>query len=244
MKLKRTKHVRKTLLFYKNNFGVQAPYHVLIDGTFCKAALKYKINISEQLPKYLDAEVRLQTTPCVIAECEYFGKMLYGPLKVLQQFKVKPCAHETPQAPLQCLRRMVKGKKCSEKFFIATQDALLSEKVRKLAGVPLLYISHNAIILEAPSDASKSAADSHVKGALLPTTSEQTNLAALKKIVFGEESSQGKKKRRRKIKGPNPLSCKKKKKENAGVGKGKSETVEKKSRSRHKRKSEKQTVET
>ena len=73
MKVKRQKTVRRTLLFYKNEFGVTPPYHVLVDGTFCKAALRFKVNISEQLPKYLEADVRVETTSCVLAECQYFG---------------------------------------------------------------------------------------------------------------------------------------------------------------------------
>ena len=73
MKVKRHKHIKKTLNFYKTNFGLSAPYRVLIDGTFCKAALTNKINIREQLPKYLDAEVQICTTVCVKKECEAFG---------------------------------------------------------------------------------------------------------------------------------------------------------------------------
>jgi len=73
MKVKRQKTVKRTLLFYKNYFDVKPPYNVVVDGTFCKAALKYKINIMEQLPKYLDAQVNMHTTRCCLAECEYFG---------------------------------------------------------------------------------------------------------------------------------------------------------------------------
>ena len=72
-KIKRQRHVKKTMSFYRQNFGLEPPYTVLIDGTFCKEALNFKINIMEQLPKYLDAEVTLATTPCVKAECVTFG---------------------------------------------------------------------------------------------------------------------------------------------------------------------------
>jgi len=76
MKGKRQKLRKKTLLFYKNYFGFKPPYSVLLDGTFCKAALQTKINIMEQLPKYLDAEVKYFTTSCVLGECEALGKYL------------------------------------------------------------------------------------------------------------------------------------------------------------------------
>ena len=74
MKVKRQKKVRKILTFYTTNYGLQSPYNVLVDGTFCKAALKFKVNIGEQLPKYLDAQTNLFTTKCVKHECEQLGK--------------------------------------------------------------------------------------------------------------------------------------------------------------------------
>jgi U3 small nucleolar RNA-associated protein 23 len=54
-----------------------AVLQVLIDGTFCRAALNGKINIGEQMPKYLDAEVKLCTTACVMAECRALGLYLF-----------------------------------------------------------------------------------------------------------------------------------------------------------------------
>ncbi len=77
MKVKRQKHLRKTLIFYKSYFNICAPYRVLIDGTFCKSALKFKLNIGEQLPKYFETEVRLYTTPCIIAECQALGNGIF-----------------------------------------------------------------------------------------------------------------------------------------------------------------------
>lgn len=99
MGIKRQKQVRKSLAFYKKNFGYSPPYYVLVDGTFCRAALKQKINIREQLPKYLEAEVNICTTQCILDECEAFGKTLYmynygvwiGPLqKPNKMFKMSP----------------------------------------------------------------------------------------------------------------------------------------------------------
>ena len=80
-KIKRQKTVKKHLQFYQNNFGIKPPYNILLDGTFCKAALKCQVNIGDQLPKYLDSEVKIFTTKCVLSECEALGKMqlLYTP---------------------------------------------------------------------------------------------------------------------------------------------------------------------
>lgn len=62
MKIKRQKQAKKAISFYKYNFNFREPFQILIDGTFCQAALKNKIQIKEQLPKYLMGEVRLCTT--------------------------------------------------------------------------------------------------------------------------------------------------------------------------------------
>ena len=79
MKVKRQKKVRKILSFYSNNYGHKTPYKVLVDGTFCKAALTFKLNITEQLSKYLEGEVKLSTTRCVLTECEALGKFPIKP---------------------------------------------------------------------------------------------------------------------------------------------------------------------
>lgn len=65
MKIKRQKQAKKTISFYKYNFSFREPFQILIDGTFCQAALKNKIQIKEQMPKYLMGEVQLCTTKYV-----------------------------------------------------------------------------------------------------------------------------------------------------------------------------------
>lgn len=40
MKVKRCKKANKRMSFYVNNFAFREPYQVMIDGTFCHAALK------------------------------------------------------------------------------------------------------------------------------------------------------------------------------------------------------------
>jgi len=55
------------------------------------------------------------------------GSLLYGPLKILQQYTVVPCKHKRPVLPYNCLRKMaVASKKGKEKYFIATQASFAS----------------------------------------------------------------------------------------------------------------------
>ncbi|XP_062609373.1 rRNA-processing protein UTP23 homolog [Saccostrea cucullata] len=122
MGIKRQKQVRKSLAFYKKNFGYSPPYHVIVDGTFCRAALKQKINIREQLPKYLEAEVNICTTQCILEECEAFGSVLYGPLKILQQYQKAPCGHsKSIKGADKCIQHTTKK---TVKYIVGTQVML------------------------------------------------------------------------------------------------------------------------
>uniref|UniRef100_A0A8C2LHC3 UTP23 small subunit processome component n=1 Tax=Cricetulus griseus TaxID=10029 RepID=A0A8C2LHC3_CRIGR len=62
MKITRQKHAKKHLGFFRNHFGVREPYQILLDGTFCQAALRGRIQLREQLPRYLMGETQLCTT--------------------------------------------------------------------------------------------------------------------------------------------------------------------------------------
>lgn len=73
MKIKRYKKAQRIIAFYRNTFGFRPPYQVLIDGTFSQQALKNKVNIAEQIEKYLGDKVKLLTTVCVITETEKLG---------------------------------------------------------------------------------------------------------------------------------------------------------------------------
>ncbi|XP_064606666.1 rRNA-processing protein UTP23 homolog [Liolophura sinensis] len=233
MKLKRLKHARKVMGFYKNNFDFAPPIRVLIDGTFCKAALKFKINISEQLPKYLDCEVKQCTTQCVLAECEALGPLLYGPFKVLQQFHIQSCSHDTPIPASKCLLSMIKQQN-KAKFYIATQDQELAERLRSRPGNPLLFIAYNAINLEAPAETSRKRAHKKVQSNMVPTDFHKEILDKMKTDVLGPATHVNKH-RHKKVKGPNPLSCKKKKSK-TGTGKSSIPTETKKVGRRKKKK--------
>nr|XP_022316011.1 zinc transporter 7-like [Crassostrea virginica] len=232
MGIKRQKQVRKSLAFYKKNFGYSPPYYVLVDGTFCRAALKQKINIREQLPKYLEAEVNICTTQCILDECEAFGSVLYGPFKILQQYQKAPCGHsKSIKGADKCIQHTTKK---TVKYIVGTQDPVLREVLRNRAGLPILYIAFNAIMLENPSTASLEVAEKKTETELKPTSHQQSVIQTLKKQTFGEETVVVKKKRK-KIKGPNPLSCKKSKKKRTDV-KPRTNTEETKKRRRRKKK--------
>uniref|UniRef100_A0A8R1E4Z0 rRNA-processing protein UTP23 homolog n=2 Tax=Caenorhabditis japonica TaxID=281687 RepID=A0A8R1E4Z0_CAEJA len=149
MKVKRIKRANRLLTFFKYNFKFNPPYRVLVDGTFCNAALQEKLNLAEQIPKYLTEATHLMTTKCVLKELENFGPLLYGALVIAKQFEVAECTHSTPRAASDCLahlaRRAASGK---TKYLIATQDDELTEKLRGIVGTPIMYIKFKTVLLD------------------------------------------------------------------------------------------------
>uniref|UniRef100_A0A672PAJ6 rRNA-processing protein UTP23 homolog n=1 Tax=Sinocyclocheilus grahami TaxID=75366 RepID=A0A672PAJ6_SINGR len=194
MKIKRQKHAKKTISFYKYNFCFREPFQILIYGTLCQAALKNKIQIKEQLPKYLMGEVQLCTTNSALKELETLAKDLYGAKLILQRFQIRNCKHmKDPLPASECLLSML-GETNPHHYFTATQDQELTTALKKIPGVPLLYIILNTMVSDKPSERSLKHVEAVQLGELV---SPSQQLKA--------------KKRKRKSCNPNPLSCLKKK---------------------------------
>lgn len=214
MKVKRYKHARKYLGFYRHNFNFREPHQVIIDGTFTHMALQNKINIKEQLPKYLGGDVQLITTRCALKETESLGKAVYGAYVILGRYQVRRCGHkDKPVSASSCIMSMVADSNKNH-YFVATLDPDLSQAVNRNPVTPLLYIHFSAIVLEKPSASSLAAASSLTSSKINPTTLEKSTLAKLK--GDSDDGEKRKKRKRRGPKEPNPLSVKKKKKKNDG----------------------------
>ena len=69
-----------------------------------------KVNIREQLPKYL-GEVKLLTTQCCLLEMEKLRDLeprLHGPLEVMKQFPLRRCGHEAdPRPAMKCIKALL-----------------------------------------------------------------------------------------------------------------------------------------
>ncbi|KAI4874179.1 hypothetical protein NFI96_018977 [Prochilodus magdalenae] len=235
MKIKRQKQAKKTISFYKYNFGFREPFQILIDGTFCQSALKNKIQIKEQMPKYFMGEVQLCTTNCALKELESLLKELYGAKLILQRFQIRMCKHSKEPVPAsQCFLSML-GETNPHHYFVATQDRELTKAIMGIPGVPLLYIIQNTMVLEKPSACSLKHVEAVQLGELVNPTEQQSiqNLKADQGLSKDGEERRGKK-RKRKSGNPNPLSCMKKKKKPMAQQPKKTDG-EKKKRSRHRK---------
>ncbi|XP_040835402.1 rRNA-processing protein UTP23 homolog [Ochotona curzoniae] len=212
MKITRQKHAKKHLGFFRNNFGVREPYQILLDGTFCQAALRGRIQLREQLPRYLMGETQLCTTRCVLKELETLGKDLYGAKLIAQKCQVRNCPHfRSAVSGSECLLAMV-GDGNAHHYFVATQDQNLSVKVKKQPGIPLLFIIQNTIVLDKPSARTIGFVKAVEAGQLVSAHEKQSIEQQKEQQGLVKSPERRRRKKRRKTGGPNPLSCLKKKK--------------------------------
>lgn len=169
--------------------------------------LQNQINVADNIPRYLQAELKLLTTQCMVIETENLGPKVSGALHILKQYSIHKCGHEgKPVSGAKCMLSML-GKKNEKHYVVATQDYDLQSKLRLVPGVPLLYLHQKAPVLERPSEITVRAASNKLNEL---TELEKQKVEELKKQSgLLQELSKPKK---RKKKGPNPLSCKKKKK--------------------------------
>lgn len=215
MKIKRYKKAERYMSLFKNNFGFREPYQVLLDGTFCQVALAHKVNIQDQLPKYLGGQCKLLTTACVIDETKRLGKPLHGAYLIVSQFPVHNCGHEQPVSASKCLSTFIIDTRNKDHYLVATQDHQLRLKISKQAVCPLIKLANNALVMERPPDRVRNKVDrTHHYLANKISDDDRQNLERLKgeENLAEEEISKKKKKK----KGPNPLSCKKKKRQIKG----------------------------
>ncbi|CAL4126617.1 unnamed protein product, partial [Meganyctiphanes norvegica] len=213
MKVKRYKKAQRVLSFFQHNFDLKPPYKVLLDGTFCHAALDGKVNVKEQIPKYLGADTTIYSTQCIIMEVEKLSKMvsnIYGAWLIVKQFPVHRCGHEgRPMPAAACIKSILK-KNNPHQYIMATQDDDIRQHIHSLViGTPIVYLSGSAPTLEKPTAKCEAIA---VEGKKCLSTHELTTLKDLKRKILGEEEAAPPIKKKKKAKNPNPLSCKKKQK--------------------------------
>ena len=181
-------------------------YQVLVDGTFCQAALAGKIQLKEQLPKYLGRSIQLVTTGCIVEETEELGAELRGANLILKRFSQRNFAHKRERkSAVDCLLSLI-GESNKHRY---TQDEDLQASASAIPGVPLLHIIRNTIVLKNPSEGTKEKAEEIVHQQTDLTPHETAVLKELDSKLIREEV---KRRKRKRPGGPNPLSVKKKRK--------------------------------
>ncbi|KAG8038003.1 hypothetical protein G9C98_006328 [Cotesia typhae] len=150
LKIKEVPQV-SSALFFEYNTQLGPPYRILIDTNFINFSVKNKLDIIENMMGCLYAKCIPYVTDCIVAELEKLGRKYSIALKLIKdpRFERLRCSHKGTYAD-DCLVQRVKAHKC---FIVATNDKDLKQRIRKIPGVPIMYVAQHRYTIERMPDA-------------------------------------------------------------------------------------------
>jgi U3 small nucleolar RNA-associated protein 24 len=135
-----------TALFFQYNEALGPPYNILIDTNFINFSIKNKLDIYRSMMDCLLAKCVPCITDCVMAELEKLGSKYRLALRLAKdpRFERLPCTHAGTYAD-DCLLQRCQQHRC---YIVATCDRDLKRRIRKIPGVPIMYINSHKYSIE------------------------------------------------------------------------------------------------
>eukprot|EP00088_Acartia_fossae_P001351 TRINITY_DN10517_c0_g1_i1.p1 TRINITY_DN10517_c0_g1~~TRINITY_DN10517_c0_g1_i1.p1 ORF type:complete len:200 (-),score=31.31 TRINITY_DN10517_c0_g1_i1:251-850(-) len=150
--VKTVEHVQQSsALFFQYNTQLGPPFHVLVDTNFINFSIKNKMDIIQSMMDCLYAKCIPYITDCVMAELEKLGSKYRIALRIVKdpRFERLPCMHKGTYAD-DCLVNRVTQHKA---YIVATCDKDLKRRIRKIPGVPIMYLTNHRYSIERMPDA-------------------------------------------------------------------------------------------
>ncbi|GIY98847.1 rRNA-processing protein FCF1 homolog [Caerostris extrusa] len=135
-------------LFFKYNTQLGPPFHIILDTNFINFSIKNKLDVCTSMKDCLFGKCIPYITDCVLGELEKLGSKFRLALKIVKdpRFQRLPCMHAGTYAD-DCI---VQRHKC---YIVATCDKDLKRRIRKIPGVPIMYINKHRYAIERMPDA-------------------------------------------------------------------------------------------
>eukprot|EP00949_MAST-11_sp_MAST-11-sp1_P003937 g3937.t1 len=133
-------------LFFKYNTSLGPPYRILVDTNFINFSIQNKLDICRAMMDCLLARCIPCVSDCVIAELEKLGAKYKIALRIAKdaRFQRLKCTHKGTYAD-DCIVKTIKQHRC---YIVATCDKDLRRRIRKVPGVPIMYISQHKYTIE------------------------------------------------------------------------------------------------
>jgi U3 small nucleolar RNA-associated protein 24 len=152
MEGQKTEHVQtSSALFFQYNTQLGPPFHILVDTNFINFSISNKMDIIQNMMDTLYAKCIPYITDCVMGELETLGKKYRLALRIVRdpRFERLACMHKGIYADDCLLQRVTQHKA----YIVATCDKELKSRIRKIPGVPMMYISNHRYTIERMPDA-------------------------------------------------------------------------------------------
>jgi len=147
-----TEHIQaSSALFFQYNTQLGPPFHILVDTNFINFSIKNKMDIIQNMMDTLYAKCIPYITDCVMAELEKLGSKYRIALRIVKdpRFERLPCMHKGTYAD-DCLVNRITQHKA---YIVGTNDKDLKRRIRKIPGVPIMYLSNHRYCIERMPDA-------------------------------------------------------------------------------------------
>ena len=133
-------------MFLNYNTALGPPYHILIDTNFINFSISKKLDLVQGAMDCLLAKCHIYITDCVMGELEKLGLKFRVALRVAKdpRFERLVCDHKGTYAD-DCLVERVKMHGC---YIIATCDTDLKRRIRKIPGIPIMFVSGHKYQIE------------------------------------------------------------------------------------------------
>lgn len=176
MKFGRAKTARRTLAFFARTVGLKAPYHVILDGNFIVAFIKYRLPLKDRLnTTLLKTPVVVYVTQSTVDELKRLYTSTKNPIinETLEWIRQNQCqileengdTHNNEQGkvsstPAQDIYDHLCGvnegrhneSDRKRPYILCSQDEELLDRARQLGTCPVLRLVRNSVlILEQPS---------------------------------------------------------------------------------------------
>ncbi|CAG2166171.1 unnamed protein product [Oppiella nova] len=139
-----------TTMFFNYNQSLGPPFRVICDTNFINFSIKNKLDINQAMTDCLLSKCIPLVTDCVVAELQKLGAKYRLALRIVkEQMERLPCSHSGTYAD-DCLVHRVTQHKC---YIIATADRALKRRIRRIPGIPVMYIKDRQFFVERMPDA-------------------------------------------------------------------------------------------
>ncbi|KAK6456857.1 Fcf1-domain-containing protein [Scheffersomyces xylosifermentans] len=230
MRQKRAKAYKRQMNVYLHTFKFREPFQTIVDSEIVLNCEKASFDIVKGLNRTIQGETKPMITQCCM-QALYDSKN-QSAIDIAKKFERRRCNHREAIDPVECVLSIVdiKGEN-KHRYVVAGQNYDLRIKLRRVPGVPLIFMNRSVMVMEPMSQATARATEIFERKKLTKGLNDAKYAGVAndeeEKNEKGEENPQSKK--RKGPKGPNPLSVKKKKTEQKTTA-AKGESGEKKPR--------------
>ena len=135
-----------TAMFFSYNSQLGPPFRVLVDTNFINFSIRNKLEMYKSMMDCLLAKCIPCITDCVMAELEKLGQKYTLALRLAKdpRFERLSCSHKGTYAD-DCIVERVTQHRC---FIVATCDKELKKRIRKVPGVPIMFIAARKYTIE------------------------------------------------------------------------------------------------